>query len=208
MSLFSNAVSSPAGRMTWIEAVNLCLSAIGEAPVNTLEGAGADANHALAILNETNRAVQAQGWHFNTKRRTTLNPQPFAPFYIYVPTSALAVDTVDEDSHVNVVATGGKLFNINDDTFEFDRPLVCTVTLLMDFTAIPAQAQQYIAVRAARVFQARTIGSSELHGLTREDEAKALYDLKRAESRRGDYNVLTDNSFAYRTKNRLMKRRY
>jgi hypothetical protein len=193
--------------MTWMDAVNLCLTAIGEAPVNSLSSPGVDASQAVNILNEVNRAVQSEGWHFNTRRGVVLPRQAFTPFFIYVPTTTLFVDTIEEDKGIDVVVVDDKLYNLREDTFEFDKDLKCNMTVLLNFEHMPAQAQQYVAVRAARVFQARTIGSGELNNLTSEDEVKARVALKKIESRRADRNVMTDNNFALRTKLRSWNRR-
>jgi hypothetical protein len=187
--------------------VNLCLTAIGEAPVNSLENPGVDASQAINVLNEVNRAVQSEGWHFNTRKRVTLVPQPFTPKYIYVPSNTLFVDTIEEDMAFNVIHVEDKLYNVLEDTYEFDKSLLCNLTVLLNFVHVPAQAQHYIAVRAARAYQARTIGSGELNNLTAEDEVKARVALKRTESRRADHNVLLDNTFAMRTKLRSWNRR-
>ena len=53
---------------TKLEAVNIMLSAIGEAPVNRLSSGLVEAETAETILNQINRSVQAEGWHFNKKR--------------------------------------------------------------------------------------------------------------------------------------------
>ena len=56
--------------MTELEAVNILLTTIGEAPVNTLTGNQVtDVSIANQVLNEVSREVQSQGWHFNTEQR-------------------------------------------------------------------------------------------------------------------------------------------
>ena len=53
---------------TELEAVNVMLAAIGEAPINSLTGTlPVDARIAQTTLNETNKDVQSEGWHFNTE---------------------------------------------------------------------------------------------------------------------------------------------
>ena len=50
-----------------LEAVNTILSAIGEAPVNSLTGSlPIDATQAQNLLKEISREIQAAGWHFNS----------------------------------------------------------------------------------------------------------------------------------------------
>ena len=67
---------------TKLESINIMLSAIGESPINTLsETTGltidntvlpVDAQMALDILQEQNRAIQSEGWSFNTEIDVTL----------------------------------------------------------------------------------------------------------------------------------------
>jgi hypothetical protein len=54
--------------MTELEAVNVLLTTIGEAPVNTLTGNQVtDVTVAKQVLLEISREIQSQGWHFNTE---------------------------------------------------------------------------------------------------------------------------------------------
>jgi len=69
---------------TELEAVNTILSAIGEAPINSLSGTlPIDATQAKNLLTEISREVQAAGWHYNsfydyTLSRDTDNKIPLA----------------------------------------------------------------------------------------------------------------------------------
>ena len=188
---------------TMLEALNSMLMSIGEAPVNRLDNPGViDAVQAKAVLLEENRAVQSQGWHFNTRRRVTLFPQSFAPKYIYVPENTLSVDTVDEDQWTDVALHGDKLFDVVNNTYEFDRNLKVDLILLQPFENIPQQARHYITLRAARIFQIRTVGSGTLSDLTQNDEYRAHAALRQLENRRADWNAFTDNNLGARIRRR------
>jgi hypothetical protein len=53
---------------TELEAVNAMLASIGEAPLDTLDGATqSDVQTAINILRDTTREVQSEGWRFNTE---------------------------------------------------------------------------------------------------------------------------------------------
>ena len=57
-----------------LQAVNTILSAIGEAPINSLTGTlPIDATQAKNILVEISREVQAAGWHYNSFYKFTLS---------------------------------------------------------------------------------------------------------------------------------------
>ena len=176
---------------TLLEAVNTLLMAIGESPVNRVDSPGVvEAVQAKAVILEVNRAVQSRGWHFNTRRGIDLLPQSFAPFFIYVPENTLSVDTVLEDRWIDVVLHGNKLYDSVNDTYEFTRPLKVDLVSLLPFENIPQQARHYVTIRAARIFQGRAIGSTELDSLSEADEIRAFRDLHAMETRRAGYNAL------------------
>ena len=53
---------------TELEAINIMLASIGEAPINTLTGTlPVDAKLAQNTLSEINKEVQSEGWSFNTE---------------------------------------------------------------------------------------------------------------------------------------------
>lgn len=181
--------------LTQLEAVNMMLSVIGEAPVNTLEGASTvDVIQAKSILNEVSREVQTVGWHFNTEKEYPLVPDVNQEIIL-----ASNMVRVDADSHptLDVVQRGSKLYDRQNHTFKFDQTLKAEVIFLLPFEEIPQVARQFIVIRAARIFQDRMVGSETLHGFTEEDEKKALTDLKEAEGDTGDYTIF-DSYDAYR----------
>ena len=57
---------------TELQAVNTMLSAIGEAPVNSISGTNnVDVSVAKNILDETSLSIQSEGWNFNTEYNVT-----------------------------------------------------------------------------------------------------------------------------------------
>ena len=57
---------------TKLEAVNVMLTSIGEAPVNSLISGLEDAELAETILESVNKETQSKGWIFNTDLKVTL----------------------------------------------------------------------------------------------------------------------------------------
>ena len=54
---------------TELEAINIMLAAIGEAPINKLtDTLPVDARLAQSTLTEVSKEVQSEGWSFNTER--------------------------------------------------------------------------------------------------------------------------------------------
>jgi hypothetical protein len=67
---------------TELDAVNLMLSTIGEAPINDLSASGlGDVAAAKTRLALTSRSIQTAGWHFNTEIDYELSPLWTASFY-------------------------------------------------------------------------------------------------------------------------------
>jgi hypothetical protein len=188
---------------TELEAVNLALSNIGEAPVNTLENPGVlDATKAKSILDEVTREVQSEGWHFNTDINYPMSPSDTGEILIGEDILLIRPSGVDRDR--NIVMRGNRLYDGDDHTYTFTKDLTVDRILLLQFTDLPQAARQYIAVRAARIFQVREVASGDLYSFNLRDEAKARADLKRNENRRGKPNALTGNLSSAR----IMQRRY
>lgn len=173
--------------LTELEAVNVMLSVIGEAPINTLEGAATvDVIQAKAILSQVSREVQSVGWHFNTEREYPLLPDVNGE--IILASNMVLVDA-DTEPDVDVAQRGNKLYDRKNHTFQFKKTLKAEVIYLLGFEDLPQVARQFIVIRAARIFQDRMVGSDTLHGFSAEDEKKALADLKELEGDTGDYSI-------------------
>lgn len=178
---------------TELEAVNSMLATIGESPVSTVDDTGVvDAAIALKTLREVSREVQTRGWHFNTDVQFKMTPS-FPDGEIQLPKNILRIDTVRESAGIDVASRGKRLYNRSKHNFVFEKPVIVDMVVLLTFEDLPEFARGYIATRASRLFQKRTVGSLELDSLSGEDEARALMLLNEAEAETADYNVLTDN---------------
>jgi hypothetical protein len=176
-----------------LDAVNLMLQVIGESPLSSLSDTTVVyAVIAQQVLSETSRAVQSKGWHFNTEENFPLLPD-LSTKEINTPLNCLRVDTTGADASTDVVQRGKRLYDRTKHTFQFDKGLKVEMVVLLPFEDLPETARHYIAVRAARIFQARTVGSETLYSFTAQDERDALVNLKKAEGITADHNILTDN---------------
>ena len=179
-------------RSTELESVNVILSTIGEAPLNSLSGSlPVDRTVAKNVLSEISREVQSAGWHFNTHYKATLtrdtnNKIPVGTNVVRVELDPNLVPKADYD----LVQRDGFLFNMAKNTDIFDRNFEdVTQVLLLAFNEIPEQAKRYITIRSARVFHDRTLGANTLHKFSQEDERQALSILRSAEANTGDYSI-------------------
>ncbi len=179
-------------RSTELEAVNVILSTIGEAPLNSLSGSlPVDGTMAKNVLSEISREVQSSGWHFNTHYKSTLTRD--TNNNIPVATNVVRVEldpNLESKGDYDLVQRDGKLFNLAKNTDVFDKDFEnVTQVLLLPFNEIPEQAKRYITIRSARVFHDRTLGANTLHKFSQEDEKQALSILRNAEMRTGDYTI-------------------
>jgi len=192
---------------TKLEAVNVCLTNIGEAPVASLTGLQVDAQVASSIIDEVSREVQSNGWHWNTEVHTI---SPNISNQILLPANTLRVDTVEKDRSLDVVQRGMKLYDRKDNTYTFTGALRLHLTVALDFDEIPEAARRYITMRSSRVFQERTLGSESLSKFNRGDEQQAWALLQHEEAETGDHNMITDSYSTYTTvaRNAPVRRNY
>jgi hypothetical protein len=179
---------------TELEAINTMLSTIGEAPVSSLSGTlPNEVSTAQSILNEVNRDVQSQGWHFNIELEypLSLDSNSKIPLATNIVRVELNPNKYSKNTY-DVIQRGLFLYNRQGRSLVFDKDLEATVVILLDFTEIPEQARRYITIRASRIFVDRMIGSSEMRGYTSQDETIALASLKQAETSTADHNIFNN----------------
>jgi len=187
--------------MTELEAVNVLLTTIGEAPVNTLTGNQVtDVTVAKQVLLEVSREVQSQGWHWNSEHNVTLAPDNNK--HILIPADTARIDARE----YNVVVREGKLFDLNKRTYLFSGTIKADIVYFQDFDVIPEVAKRYITARAARIYSDRLLNSETIHSMTLRDEQKALVDLREYEGDTADYTMMDSYSVA-RVLNRGFKHR-
>lgn len=187
--------------MTELEAVNILLTTIGEAPVNTLTGNQVtDVSIANQVLNEVSREVQSQGWHFNTEQRVPLTPNSNSQ--IPIPANVSRIDT----PYFNAVVKSEKLFDLTERSYTFTDVVYADIVYYQDFVELPDVAKRYITVRAARIFSDRMLNSETIHKMTSRDEELALINLREYEGDTADFNMMDSYSVA-RVLNRGFNRR-
>jgi hypothetical protein len=178
------------GKTTKLQAVNQMLSFIGEAPINSLSDATGvgDVSLAESVLDEITLEVLSQGWHFNTNFDVTHEPDSNKE--IVLGEVVLRIDTkVGAYGTMDVTLRGNKLYNRAKNTFEFDDEIKTTEVVALPWDDLPETARRYIVLRAARVFQDRSIGSPELQQTGVQEELVALAALREYDAESSDYSV-------------------
>jgi hypothetical protein len=167
---------------------------IGQSPVNTLVDTGIkDVEIARLILHQTSREVQTRGWTFNSDYAYEISPDENDR--ILVPSDCLHIDPVsrgndfvqryDEDN------SAMSMYDLNEQTFDRTTVLKVDIIWFVAFEKIPQAARNYIALKAARIFQAGAVASEVLFRFDQHHEDEALTTLSRGESRVGDRNMLS-----------------
>ena len=183
--------------MTELEAVNILLSTIGEAPIDMFS---TDATNeiiesavARTTLAEVSRDVQSEGFSWNTDKGVKLVRDSFNQFLL--PINQLRV-TFDPRAYPSAQYTvrGNRVYDKCAQTFSFASPDSLTVSemvVLLPWDDLPHQAQQYITTMAARLFPGRFPNGSAVYNYTLEDEANARAKLMRLEESGPRHNWLS-----------------
>jgi hypothetical protein len=184
---------------TELEAVNIMLSTIGEAPVNNLQSGLVDAETAETILKNVSRDVQSHGWNFNSEPDYTVAADSSGN--VILPTEIVRADLANSEtkyrsSKNEYIQRGNKMYDKVNHTYNIGKALKLDVVVLLSFDLLPEIARRYIAIKASRIFQERVVGSTELSQMNRNDEQQAYFALQEMEGDNGDYNIFDDYSTA------------
>ena len=183
---------------TELEAVNLMLSAIGEAPVSSLTDPSLlDASLAKEVLEQTSIALQTRGLHCNTDLNLKLTRDATSN-EINLPTNTAKVDSTGTSVTRDVVQRGSKLYDRDNHTFTFDEDIYVDIVYLLEFDDLPQHVRRYAMTKASRRFQTRFMGSETLAGFTAQDEQEALIEFERTEAQTEDTNLLTGSYDTYK----------
>ena len=176
---------------TELEAVNIMLAAIGEAPVNSLTGqVPVDVRIAQSTLIEVNKRIQSEGWSFNTEIDVTLVRNQTTK-QIELSTDILRIDAnIHQHPTIDPIQRGLKLYDRLNNKYEFEEDLICTVVYFRPFTELTEPARSYINIKAARVFVDRLVSDDALRSYTEQDEIRARAILMETDLANGDHNIL------------------
>ena len=175
----------------FLYAVNVLLQMINELPINDdIELTEIlEAQLASSVLIETKKEVLASRWDFNTDENYVF-PQDSQGF-ISIPANVLDVT----DKRGNLIMRDWRLYDRENQTAIFEEPQTLDVTWDMDFNALTHPLRNYITIRAARKFQARTVMDPSMYRYTQEDEQNAYLAARRSEGFTGRFNMFTSGDF-------------
>lgn len=172
--------------MTKLEAVNICLAGLGEAPLTDLDAeSGLDTVMILQQLDMTSLHLQNRGWHWNTE------VAKFHPVngVITLPTTVARADATDKS--LDVVLRGTQLYDKKFNRYIFAGPVELEVVSILPFEQLPSAAQLFVAHTAAMYIQQKELGSDSLNNFLKETAQAAWRDLVRADTLNSDHNMLS-----------------
>jgi hypothetical protein len=187
--------------MTELDAINTLLGIIGESPVDRLSDITVneitDSTLARRTLAEVSRDVQAEGWGWNTDNNVPVVKDSLNQYLLDSRTLA-AVFSPNRYPDGQYVQRGNRVYNRVKRTFEFggdsDQALIIDqVITQLDWDELPHLAQQYIVIRAGRIFSDRYLNSNAIYVYTAQDEEYARTMLIRGEERQMQNNLLWGN---------------
>lgn len=171
-----------------LAAVNDMLAAIGESPVNTLEGdSNADVANARRILNKVNVEVQSKGWTFNIEEDVSLVPDSFSKLINFMPDYLKVWTPGSSSAYTN---RGGYLYDRTNRTDQFASPVSLSMVRLRSFDEMPVAFRTYIIAKASRRFNIRFFGAAEVEATLQEEENDAWQAVQEYELEYGNFNML------------------
>jgi len=171
----------------FLASVNVMLQMINELPVaDDVELAEIlEAQLAASVLIETKKEVLSEGWDINSDKNYEF-PQDVDGF-IAIPANVLDISSTDG----SIIMRNWNLYSKADQTAIFDEPQAMDVIWDLDFNTLSHPIRNFITIRAARKFQARTVMDTNVYGYTQQDEEEAHGIARRSEGFTGRYNMLT-----------------
>lgn len=176
---------------TVLSAVNYMLGMIGGSEVNSVEDIQNDieAYKAYVLLEETNLKVQSEGWNFNTYEDYTLTRN--VDNEIILGDNVLKIHAYNKSDAF--VERGRKLYDLNDNTFEFEEDVEVFLTELLQFEQLPQNARFYITYLATQDFQMMVEGTTSNLGFTQQKVEDARRVLEDEDSKIYNYNIFDED---------------
>jgi hypothetical protein len=185
-----------------LDAVNACLSAIGEAPIeDEVSSTRADVALITQLLSEFGYEIAPAGqvsWEGSDGDTATLN--------VFLPPSSMlrwSLTPCPEQDGLSMIVKAPREYSgsaprgvfydrlLNRDGLDEDDHEVLYIdpVFYVEWAYLPETAKQHVIMKAARKFAARSLGASEVVGFTREDEARTLLALNEDQAHEDSFNV-------------------
>ncbi len=151
----------PSTRLTLLQAVNVLIGSLGEAPVDTIDPPPhEDAEAALARINEVDLLMQSRGWSWNTEVDYPLTLDGDLKFPL--PDQCIQASRgSSEFAYTNVIQLGDFMYDRDRRSFEYPAGTTLKADLLLrrDWDQLPQQARSFVTYRACQLFHSQKDGS-------------------------------------------------
>lgn len=169
-----------------LDAINIVLSSIGAAPVNTINTEiDVDVANADRMMERVSRDIQRKGWDYNTYE-LTLEPDTFTRRIPWI-TTILSFKATDGGAYAK---REGFFYDRAQQTFDFLKPIQITAIMAQDFDDLPDCFKNYIAAKSALDFQSHFMGDSTVAQDLSFAVEEAYRDIVAYDMNMGDYNIL------------------
>ena len=173
---------------TELEAINTILRMVGETPVNSL-AVQELAPGALAreLLKEVSRAVQSEGWYFNRQRDKVINPDAHGNLNVSIDTIAVYPSKYERWDENAYYITDNKIFDVNNDTFEFQASKQFNLIVLREFDKLPQEFKEYVTMLAGMRYAQSYSQSDILTAFSDDEMREALSRCKKIHLRNSKF---------------------
>jgi len=168
-------------------AVNILLQSINERPIHDdVELAELEeAQLAKSTIIEVKKEVLSQKWDINTDTQYSFPQDPAG--FIPIPANVLNIFDVTGD----LIMRDWRLYSKRKQSAIFSSPQKVSVVWDLEFNSLAHPIRHYITIKAARIFQARTINDTTTERFSAGEEEEAYLSARRAEGDTGQMNMLT-----------------
>lgn len=159
--------------MELLEAVNTCLTAIGEARVTSIDTRHPSVDLIIQTIATKQRLLLERGWWFNIEYE-----KMYPDLLKRVPYPADAIAIKSMDGYTIYSSRNGYLYDNSRNTTEFDGPVTIQVTVNLDFDDLPESAATVITYRTARAVYVGDFGNDSSVSDMAQNEASAMLLLE------------------------------
>ncbi len=176
--------------MTELNAINICLRAVGESPVITADSSNPYVFAARDIISDKSRDLQSKGWYFNTVKGFKFKRD--VKGQLFVPQDLLSINT---HAGVSVAIRGNRLFDLKKASFIFDGDLEADIVTFVKFEELPYVAAKLVAYMSAEEMQS-SYESDRVKVVRLYEQIKdAEIELKKVHLRNINANVMDRSVF-------------
>lgn len=177
-----------AKNITKLQAINIMLGYIGNASINNLQNSGRLGEQALSILELNKTDILQNNWWFNSN---TVTLEKDVNNEIYIPNNVIDIIPTSDESTFQQI--GNKLFNLSNNSFEFDSNLEVNVIYDLDWDDIPFVMQNYITLGAVKDFFIQRFPKNQIPSHIVEKFYKAENDVERINFNNYSFNLRSNS---------------